>query len=70
MQQSNMPTTKQSPTVRIGLDGDQYRALKVWCAREGLTISEFVTDMIKSRLMRQSKLKPALSVDETDNRDD
>ncbi len=70
MRQSHMPTSKQSPTIRIGLNEDQYRVLKVYCAREGLSISEFVTEMIKSRLMRDLKLQSTLSVDETDNHDD
>ena len=70
MPQSHMATSKQSPTIRIGLNEDQYRVLKVYCAREGLSISEFVTDMIKRRLMRDLKLKPTVSVDESDNRDD
>ncbi len=56
MQQSHMATSKQSPTVRLNLSPAEYRALKVWCASEGITISALLTNYCRAALARHSTI--------------
>jgi len=65
-----MPTSKQSPTIRIGLNEAEYRALKSWCAMEGMSVNTFFTRYARTCLARRAKNKALVSIDETDNRDD
>jgi len=70
MQQSHMATSKQSPTIRIGLNEAEYRALKSWCAMEGMSVNTFFTRYARNCLARRAKNKVLIPADEIDNRDD
>jgi hypothetical protein len=65
-----MPTKQQTPTVRIGLNEAEYRALKSWCAMEGMSVQTLFTRYARTCLARRAKNKALISVDETDSRDD